>query len=176
MATNVMFDLETLSTDYNAAIIQIGACKFDTENGNILDKFLVNVSMRDTTAKGFHVDSDTIQWWNNQNPEVLKMCMVDPVLLEEALEEFSKWYGNESMMTWCNGANFDFPILTTSYKYFKMKTPWKYWHVSDYRTVVNLSGITKEELDLKREELGATYHNALDDSIFQTKMLVEMLK
>jgi hypothetical protein len=176
MTINVMFDLETLSTNYNAAIVQIGAVKFDTETGDIVDKFLINVSMRDTTAKGFHVDPDTVAWWNKQKPEALKSFMVNPLTLEESLHKFTSWYGSESMMTWCNGANFDFPILTTAYKYFNMSTPWKYWHVCDYRTVVNLAGVTKNQLDQKREEMGTLYHNALDDTIFQTKMLIELLK
>lgn len=175
MTANVMLDIETLSTRYNAAIVQIGAVKFIPDTGEIIDEFLVNISMKDCIAKGLDVDSDTIKWWNKQNPEAVKSFLINPLLLEEALHEFSSWYGKESMLTFCNGMNFDFPILSNAFDICKMTPPWKYWNLCDYRTVVNLSGLPKSYFDQQRIEMGTLYHCALDDCKFQTKMLHKLL-
>lgn len=176
MSENCMLDLETLATSYNAAIVSIGAVKFDDETGEIKSEFLVNISMRDSIAKGFKVDPDTIAWWHKQKPEAVKAFLVNPVSVEEALDQFTAWFGTKSMLTWTNGMNFDPPILCNAYEVCGRKEPWKYYHLCDYRTIVNLSGLQKSYFDQQRKEMGTVYHSALDDCLFQTKMLIEMLK
>lgn len=170
-----MLDIETMSTRFNASIVSIGAVKFDIDTFEVVDRFIVNVSLKNCVDLGLHIDQETVKWWNKQNPEAVKAFLKDPIPLKDALERFSEWYGSDPDMVWCNGANFDFPIMTNAYELFELKPPWKYWHICDCRTVINMAGLTKQYLDEQREIFGTLYHSAIDDCEFQVNMLKKLL-
>ena len=67
----VMIDIETLSTKNNAAILSIGAVKFNIKSG-VIDTYYQNIDA--STAKKFNrdIDKSTLEWWSKQNPEALK--------------------------------------------------------------------------------------------------------
>lgn len=163
---NVMLDLETMSTESNAAIASIGAVKF--EGDQILDTFYCTIDLKTCKAAGLHFDPETIKWWQQQSKEARAALLVDTVSLTEALNSFSDWYGRKSLPTWGNGAGFDNVLLENAYKALGMKRPWKPWEDRCYRTVKNLFDIPID----KRE---GTYHNALDDAMTQTKHLIKIL-
>ena len=71
MTINVMIDLETMSTESNAAICSIGAVKFTLEEG-IVDTFYCTVDAADCKAHGLVISADTIRWWSTQPKEVLE--------------------------------------------------------------------------------------------------------
>lgn len=87
----VMVDLETLSTAGTAAIISIGACKFDPSTNQITDTFHVVVDKVDSIEHGLHIDQETIKWWERQSPEA-RAASYDSregVPLKTALRDFA---------------------------------------------------------------------------------------
>lgn len=164
--TQVMIDLETLSTQYNATILSIGAVKFQDQS--ILDTFYVNIDPASCKQAGLHVERKTIEWWSKQNAEARKAIMKDQRSLTDALKAFRIWYGNQSLPTWGNGAAFDLVIMTSAFRSIDTEPPWKPWEERCYRTI---NAIVK----IPQDERQGTYHNALDDALHQTRHLMKIL-
>jgi exodeoxyribonuclease VIII len=167
MTVNIMIDLETMSTRSNAAICSIGAVKF--ENKKIIDTFYCTVDLKSCKDFGLHISKDTVQWWSEQNKEALKELTKNNVPLEVALTKFSEWYGRKSLPTWGNGAGFDNVVLENAYLAIGKVRPWKFWDDRCYRTMKNML----HWIDADSRE--GTYHNALDDAMYQTKHLIKIM-
>ncbi len=164
---HVMLDLETMSTESNAAICSIGAVKFSLDQG-IIDEFYCTVDAADCKQHGLHISADTVKWWSRQPKEVLEQLRKDNLPLIEALTKFSKWYGIKSLPTWGCGAGFDNVIMENAYKAVMMKRPWTPWLDRCYRTM-------KEVIVIPQEDRLGTYHNALDDAKHQARHLIKIL-
>lgn len=169
MSTHVMIDLETMSTEHNAAIISIGAVKFDPTDFAILESFHVGVTLPSSQAYGLHISSDTVLWW--LGPDLVEArenyYALEKVDLATALEGFSLWFGNESLPVWGNGATFDNVILRNAFKAIGMECPWSFRHDRCYRTFRALSSHTES---VKPE----VAHNALHDAIAQVKTMAKV--
>jgi len=163
-----MIDLETLSTRPTASIVSIGACKFDFEIG-IFDKFYINVSAHSCKMHGLHISTDTIEWWSKQSKEARLTWQKDPVSLQDALQKFLDWYGDKSMKTWSNGADFDLPIIANALLTCNLQVPWKYWDGSCVRTIQMITNTKVPRSD-------GTHHNALDDAVNQANYIISMVK
>ena len=168
----IMVDIETLAARPNAAIVSIGACKFNWNDG-VRDTFLVNIDAFTCRAVGLHIDKNSVDWWATQPKEARHMWQKNAIPLSDALDKFAEWYGNRNHPIWCNGTNFDIPILEEAYIRTGKQKPWHYWNVNDYRTVLNLFGLRNKDL---RTNDGTMYHSALDDAIAQTEILVKLLR
>lgn len=79
---DVMIDIETLSTKSNAAIVSIGAIKFNRHGDlpllDAMNQFYVRVSRESCETCGMHVDPQTIEWWNNQDAEIRYEALENP--------------------------------------------------------------------------------------------------
>lgn len=170
--SQVMLDIETLSTKSNAVIVSIGACKFAAEKGVILDTFKVNVSPIDCKKYGLHISKSTMDFWMKQSPEARKCWQVDPKPLKEALELFNDWYGNKSINTYSKGTVFDIGILENAYSAVGLNPPWKPFQICDYRTLLTVLKLD----DKSSKKGGTTYHDALDDAVNQAEFLIPLLQ
>jgi exodeoxyribonuclease VIII len=168
MSTHVMIDLETMSTESNAAICSIGAVKF-TDEGEVIDTFYCTVDVADCKKHGLHIDPNTVQWWSKQSKEALKMLRKDTKPLVDALTDFSKWYGSTQYPTWGCGSDFDNVIIENAYKAAGMKRPWSAWKNRCYRTI-------REVIKIEEAERTGTYHNALDDAMHQARHLMKIFR
>ncbi len=169
---NVMIDLETLATRSDAAIVSIGAVKFQFTGGPILDEFKINVDAKLCKDAGLYIDKDTLEWWSKQSKEARMAWMKNPVDITTALNEFRKWYGVKSMHTWSHGASFDQPIMQFAYdKVLKEKTPWFYYHGMCTRTVFNMTGFDQRSMRVQE----GNHHDALEDAKAQAKYLIKVL-
>jgi len=168
--THIMVDLETLSTNYNAAILAIGAVKFSTEKG-CYDRFY-QVVKTPPEVKGFHVSADTLHWWTKQSEEA-RAVFTDPaaVDIDAALLAFYHWAvrgtAEKHIRLWGNGASFDNVILSTAYELCDLVKPWMYYNDRCYRTAKNLNRMVV----MKRV---GTHHNALNDAESQAEHLLAM--
>ena len=165
---HVMLDLETMSTESNAAICSIGAVKFSIEHG-VLETFYCTVDAADCKRHGLDISADTVRWWSKQPREVLEMLRKDNVPLQTALIRFSQWYGSKPLPTWGCGAGFDNVIIENAYKACGMNRPWTPWLDRCYRTM-------KEVVSVPFDEREGAYHNALDDALYQTNHLLKILR
>jgi len=162
-----MLDLETMSTESNAAICSIGAVKFNLAEG-ITDSFYITVDVADCKRCGLDVSLSTVKWWSKQPKSTLDALRENCVPLKDALTAFSKWYGSVPMETWGCGANFDNVIIENAYKAVGMVRPWNAWKDRCYRTV-------RELIKMPENERLGTYHNALDDAKHQAAHLLKIL-
>lgn len=162
---NVMIDIETLSQKKTAAIVSIGAVKFtDTE---IVDQFYVNIDPKSCKEAGLHIQLETIQWWKDKKTEAYAVLKTNRKTLTDALNEFKIWYGTKSVPTWACSNSFDCVIMENAYDSVAIECPWKFYDERCFRTFKSMF-----KSDIKRE---GVYHNALDDAIYQTKYMLDVL-
>jgi hypothetical protein len=163
MTQHVMLDLETMGNGNDAAIVSIGAVKFDTDH--ILDEFHVGVELASAMQFGGKADPGTVEWWLHPDraqarDNLLALVKID---LPSALQGFSQWFGEDKPI-WGNGATFDNVILRSAYARAGMEYPARFWNDRCYRTVKN----AYPEITLVRE---GVHHDACDDARCQAKHL-----
>lgn len=167
----IMLDIETLGTDPNSVIVSLGAVRFSWKDGEVFDKFYVNLDAKNGVDLGMKIDPNTIDWWAKQPKVARDAWMKDPVPVETALGMFNDWFGDKKHEVWCNGMNFDFPLLQNAYSAVGMKSPWQYFLLNDMRTIVNVFNARDKYQVFRKENAVSVYHNALDDCIEQAKFL-----
>lgn len=165
MTTHVMLDLETMGTEADAAIIAIGAVKFNPRGGDILDAFYTRVDLGSALAAGLTVTGSTIDWWLHEDRDLARMRLLNTqaMPLWEALTGFNDWYeqdkGDLSYPVWGNGAMFDNAIMRSAYAKLNMRCPWSFREDRCYRTLKSLAPI----IPIVSAE-DSTLHFALDDA------------
>jgi exodeoxyribonuclease VIII len=158
-----MIDIETMGTSNEAAIISIGAAKFDPMSDGVTDTFYVPVTLLSSVAAGLKIDAKTVMWWMHPDRAAARESLLEigaAVDLFSALDGFATWFGPDSLPTWGNGATFDNVIMRTAFQKAGIDCPWGYTHDRCYRTLKGLA----PDMTVPRE---GTHHNALDDAIHQ---------
>ena len=138
---NIMVDLETMSTEPNAAIISIGAVKFGATG--LGQTFYRVVEFESSVNNGLSVNPSTVMWWMKQSDEARAQFNTDDAThIIRALYDFSRFVGDEvaqkEVKIWGNGSDFDNVILANAYRTLKMNAPWRYYNNRCYRTVKSL--------------------------------------
>lgn len=164
MMKDVMLDLETLGTRSTSAIIQIGACYFDRDTGEIGDTFSVNITPRYDL---FTTDKDTLDWWNEQSTEAQAAVFSNPVPVSTAIRDLHDFLDNDEVRIWSH-ATFDIPILLNTFYVLELKFPIHHKKMRDIRTLMDLA-----DHHGNKEEREGIHHNALDDCLFQVKYCVQ---
>jgi exodeoxyribonuclease VIII len=157
----------------NAAIIAIGAIKFDPRGVDILDAFYTRVDLGSSIKAGLKVDGSTVDWWLDEERAEARRALKksDPVALWEVLTSFIDWYekpipetapfdGDRSSPiagVWGNGATFDNVVLRNAFNALNLDAPWSFRLDRCYRTLKGLAP------DIPAEVSG-TAHQALDDA------------
>lgn len=164
---HICLDLETLSTKPNAAILSIGAVKFDVERG-IYDTFYQNVMTGKLNVYSYEVS--TMQWWLQQSQEARDSVQGNQVFLQEGLEKFLSWIGDTEKFLFWSMENFDAPIIQFALETeigTEGKLPFR--NFRDYRTI-------KDLLKLEYPPFEGIKHNALDDARNEALLIIEGLK
>ncbi len=165
---DIMVDLETMGVSYRAAIVAIGACRFDLQTGAIGSKFYTAIDLNTCMALGMTNDANTVLWWLTQSDEA-RAELTKPGMagITQALDDFAEFCGKGSNI-WGNGSNFDNRLLREAYELAQRPCPWHYRADRDMRTVVAMAksmGI-KATLDFV-----GTKHHALHDAVNQAKIV-----
>lgn len=170
--THVMLDIETLGTGHDAAILSIGAVKFDPAGPapDLGDALYVPVDVVDCVRRGLRMDPQTVIWWMSdaQAPARTRMMQEKRIDLSSALDGFAQWFGTESLPVWGNGATFDNVIMRTAFNAVGLPCPWSFRHDRCYRTLNATSP------GLSFEPFG-THHNAVDDAMGQALHLQKIV-
>ena len=144
---DITFDFETCSTAPDAAPMQLAAVAWSRrvkDNPFLEDTFCVGVDLRTCVVAGFSFDQDTIDFWSRQN-NTAKSCVLadEPLPVNDAFRKFFDWvddvkkkYEAETVCLWCQGQDFDFPILKTIARKFFMTLPIPQHYFRDCRTFV----------------------------------------
>lgn len=167
---NVMIDIETMGTGHNAAVIAIGAVRFDPDTGDIdPDAFYMKIDKYDADKHGV-IDLSTLEWWDRQSEEARIEAFSGAATTYYAANALSEWL-NISDKVWGNGACFDITVLESMFKSVNCLIPWKFWNVRDCRTVEAMAYGLVGKGDIERK---GTHHNALDDAIYQASYISAM--
>ena len=88
---NIQIDLETLSTNPNAAILSIG-CVAYTDEGGRAGEFYKNIDRESSIEAGGDVTQSTVDWWSHPDrKEALNSLNDNQISLSEAIPLLSKW-------------------------------------------------------------------------------------
>lgn len=162
--SNIMLDIETVSSECTSAVIQISMVKFNWDSEKINEAMEMNLELDEQIQKGLHISSSTLSWWSKTNPELFnKILTTYPVRVAQALNAIIEFVSPDDYV-WCH-ATFDIPILTNLFRVYNKKVPWKYARVRDIRTLVDLSGLDLGQYDWNKEKT----HDSMDDCVFQIK-------
>lgn len=159
--TDIMIDLETLATSNDAAILTIGAVRFDPFGSELkepeMDSFYVKVDLDSCDEIGLVTNDDTIAWWANQS-QAAQDAAFDPegrIHIKDAFEQLYKFCWGATRV-WSNGSVFDIVICETVFKRIQKANPWQFWQIRDVRTAFDL-GINPQRPPV-------TAHHALEDA------------
>jgi hypothetical protein len=155
----VMVDIETLGLTRDAAIISLGAVRFDA--GKLGTTFHRQISLASNNRHDRHIDEDTWNWWT-EDRGAEESFLRDGDTLEAVLSDFAEWYG-EAAEVWANAPSFDCEALEHAYDQIDSPEPWDFYEERCYRTLSALP--VAPELEMQGEE-----HNALDDAFHQARV------
>jgi len=171
MSNNIMIDIETLGTGTNSVILSIGAVAFNEEG--LGKEYHAHIDPQSCTDAGLQIDARTVMWWLTQDDAARKAITTGKqVPLIKALVDLKEAFNWKDVKVWCNGANFDFPILSNAYQALGGEAPWPYWAALDYRTIKNI--VPTDVLKACKEQAG-TAHDALSDAKAQALTLISLM-
>ena len=143
---DLMIDLETLATTPDAAILTIGACKFDP-NGDDRDKatrnmpsFYRRIDLQSNLDLSRRVDENTLRWWCDQSEDVSHEAFAedDRHDLKKVMKELYK-FGWGTRRVWSHGSIFDVVILENVCQSIQQAVPWDFYNIRDTRTIFELA-------------------------------------
>lgn len=163
-----VLDLETLAINPRAAIIEIG---------------LVNVGMPECRyhklinpkyyqhEPGFVIDDSTIEFHRglgieNAYDAACKEGIVNYTQMLDVIKDLICILPWESVI-WCQGTDFDIPIITNLFRFYGNDLPWKYSNVRDARTLIKLMHPGY------KSNPGANGHRAIEDCLWTRNALLE---
>ena len=161
MKTDIMIDLETLATSTDAAILTIGAVRFDPFGDEISDpnceKFYVKVDLESCTNLGLVINDDTVEWWSRQSQEAQDEAFSpdNRIDIVDAMHQLYRFCWGAKRV-WSHGAAFDVVICEHIFKKIQKAVPWSFWQVRCTRTLFDIG------IDPKRPPV--LKHHALEDA------------
>ena len=168
---HVMLDLETFGLAPGVAIRSIGAVEFELD-GTTGKTCYANISRQSCVDAGLTIDPNTEAWWAKQSKAAQDALLVDPQPLKLVAASFAGWFAaRNAVCLWGHGAAFDPVVWEAASKAVGVAVPWKFWNVRDTRTVFDLF-----DFDIRDIGRDGTYHNALDDAVYQVKCVAAALK
>ena len=170
-----MVDIETLSTEPNAAILTIGCTIFDPRGFDTEDTIKAEgrclnigpITIESNEQVGRHISGSTVTWWFGQEDAAIKALVNgERINLNNALYQmwqFVDKYPTKLNFVVANSPNFDCTILETACRSVGQPWPFKFWQYLDLRTVKQLA---YPDGDCPKIGVGVA-HNAMDDAIRQ---------
>lgn len=162
---HVSIDLETLGIDPSSVILSIGLAAFTLEGG-IVKQFYRVLEQATQQAKGRTIDPATVKWWQQQSMEAQEVLDGPGVDTRTTLDEVAQWFRSLETLAgvYGFGADFDIALLQSLYRSFGHPVPWSYKLNRCGRTITALA-------PQRRPPRQGTYHNALDDAIYQANTI-----
>ncbi len=172
---HVMLDIETLGSNPRAAVIEIGAIRFDPFTNELGGEFLVKIEFGEAARYG-EMDGDTVEWWMKQEPDAQDVLMRGRrVKSLSAIRLFSSYLnGNtgewgaraDDAIVWGKGPTFDCAIIRHLFKQFYPGDPWKFYNERCVRTALDMGFVDDDSI-----KFVGTRHNGLDDARHQARQV-----
>ena len=171
--TNVMVDIETVSTVYSAGILTIGAVPFWCDS--ILAPFYEKCSFNSIASSDvFDISQNTMKWWDRQTTSARKEAFSGTQSIWEMLDNFYGYIKTlpGEVMVWGNSSDFDNVILANAFAEVGSDIPWKYTNNRCFRTLKNLFPESVVPIPV----FEGYAHNALSDAKHQAKHAESIFK
>jgi hypothetical protein len=139
---DIMLDIETMGTGPCAALVQVGAMRFDLETGQCAPQtLLIDVALQSSLAVGAVETIATREWWAARGGF---LHASSPVSVGDMFGQLHGWVreGGEVVRVWAKGPHFDIAILEFHALALGGRLPWEYYQVRDVRTIVELARFT----------------------------------
>jgi hypothetical protein len=176
-----MVDIETMGTNKDAPITQIGAVYFSMKTGKTGDEFIINLDLEDSIAHGAKPDGRTIEWWLHQSEGARDSILgvgdydwINNVKEDTGLEMFNN-FAARAKRVWSH-ATFDFVMIMEAMKRRGIRPQIHYRKARDIRTLTGLAGMTREQIDMFKVDRPGVHHNGLDDAVYQVAYCHECFK
>lgn len=145
--TDVMIDIETLGSNPRAPIIQIGACGFNLNSGEVGAPFSVLVKPDFSYTRP---DEATLAFWLKQDDAArlhVAKCVEEGLRAEEAIGRMGIYYSDIGVPSnvWAMPPSFDIVILEHTASHFGLRMPWRYDATRDLRTLERLCGASRDD-------------------------------
>ena len=166
---DIMIDIETLSTSLGAAILSVGAVRFDPWSDRLTDPFSLRFPLQEQIDGGARIDADTLWWWMEQKPEVRSAAFrgAGASSVTAGLAKLTRYLQRgESSRLWSNGPSFDSAQLQLLYQRSQMPWPLRYNADRDCRTLFWLAFPEDGRVPVDAQ---GDAHNALQDAKWQAR-------
>jgi len=163
MTNRYMIDIETIGLEPGAAIISIGAVKFDRTG--LGRSFFRSINPQSCQAAGLEIEAGTLEWWLDQDETARKQLRGGDDL-EAVLDDFRDWL-LDCDEVWANSPSFDCEMLDIAFDAVGLEEPWSFQDERDYRTLTSLVDVDVQ--------LDGTDHHALDDAKHQATVAARAL-
>lgn len=171
MFEHIMLDLETLDNTPTAAIVALGAVRFDIEKASLGTEFYEVIRGSSCQKAGMTIGADTVYWWMSQSPAARKIFSEETPKADIAptLVNFSGYVKDiKNSCVWGNGSTFDNIILRNAYTCCILPVPWSYTRDFCFRTMI-------KNFPAERVQSGVV-HNALEDARAQALTLIKLMR
>lgn len=170
--TDCFIDLESSGTNPNtAAIIQIGAVKFNLFTGEIGETFKIALKM----PRNRYWQEDTRAFWSSRL-SLFNEIVKDEVDTEEGFKKFINWVNKDTInpRAWSKPLSFDLPFIASYCEQYNVPNPFNHWEHRDLRSF--MMGIYGENLPKLEMKNGLTEHDALADALNETLWAIDTWK
>ena len=168
---DIMIDIETTSTKYNACIVSIGVVAFNVYDSKLKQKELEIFVDKDSCDKlNLHTSQETMDWWSSQDENIRKKIFESQPRLDikDALIALTNFCNSfNARRYWCHGINFDPIVLENAYEKCELTPPWKFFQLRDSRTIKQL--LTLNELNSIPKSVNC--HDSIEDCRNQINIL-----
>ena len=162
--THFMIDLETMSTEPNAAIVSAACVEFDPYDTKLVTRLLYRAIDLDSCLNaGGVMDASTVKWWLQQSQDARMAVVFGDVMIEDFMVELNEFIGHQAfddgpLRVWAKPPSFDCVILRGYYSRLGHDDPnWGFRDERDVGTLLDITGIKASDFDR------GTRHNALHD-------------
>ena len=165
-----MVDLETLSPQPNAHILETALVCFNPISGEVYEHGTFHVRHGLDVQEGYHIRAETIEWWYKTNRDYFakllnpseKQSLVKTLHQMQAL--FDDARGDGGLLVW-NTGTFDVELLNNAFKRLidPNMTLINFWEVRDCRTLQTIGDMFPR----LQQTVSEATHNAYEDCIRQ---------
>lgn len=175
----IMFDIETLSTFPNAAIIAVGIVIRDDQN---LKHLQARSWFIDRGSVIGHENPETLEWWNLQDARVKNQVFGGNQSPREAFQEMNGFLRSnginpeihQGIACYASPGMFDFPILTYQYQQLGIIPAWS-WRVQ--RCLSTLKKEIRDNFDIEIADVEPELkHHPVHDCLAQFQELDRCLE
>lgn len=168
---SIMIDWETMGTGPRAAVVQLGAVRFNSISGEICPRtFLMDVDLVSSINAGAYADHGTQDWWRERGGFKPSGSLTNPPRdVRTVIGNFYVW-ANRPKRVWAQGPSFDVAIMEYHCHCLRVDVPWDYHAARDTRTVYDLA--RQMGWEKPAEEVA---HQALEDCQAQVRTLMSAL-